>query len=69
MMRCEHCGGYAIFGLAHLHGNPNRPLCYTCTKLVLERQKQERQAKEIAEAKELMQRLCKSCTNPDSQAA
>lgn len=44
MMRCEHCGGHALAGLAHLHGNPCRPLCADCTAKVLEqRELQERQ--------------------------
>jgi hypothetical protein len=44
MLRCEHCGGHAIPGLAHIHGNPCRPLCHTCTQRELERQERERQA-------------------------
>lgn len=42
MMRCEHCGGHANLGLAHLHGNPCQPLCHDCTEHELERQKAER---------------------------
>jgi hypothetical protein len=42
MMRCEHCGGRAQPGLAHLHGNPCRHLCHPCTERELERQEAER---------------------------
>lgn len=35
MMHCEHCGGLANPGLAHIHGNPCRPLCADCTSEVL----------------------------------
>lgn len=55
MMRCEHCGGHAIPGLAHIHGNPCRPLCRTCTQLELERQAQA--------AKLEKQVLCEACIN------
>jgi hypothetical protein len=49
MMRCEHCGGHANPGLAHLHGNPCQHLCVTCTRRLLERQELERQADEAAQ--------------------
>lgn len=44
MMRCERCGGHALAGLAHLHGDPCRPLCWDCTaKLLKQLERQERQ--------------------------
>jgi len=35
MLRCHRCGGAAQAGLAHLHGDPSRPLCPSCTNKVL----------------------------------
>lgn len=35
MLRCAHCGGRAIAGLAHLHGL-DVPLCPDCTEVVVE---------------------------------
>lgn len=44
MIRCEHCGGHAPPGLAHLHGDPCRPLCRGCTeKFLKQRELQELQ--------------------------
>ena len=45
MLRCQNCGGYAVAGLAHLHGDPCRPLCETCTAEVV-KEREEREAKE-----------------------
>ena len=64
MLRCEHCGGHAIPGLAHLHGNPCKALCHTCTQRQLERQELERKAE--AEAKK---RVCESCNRSLPRAA
>lgn len=41
MLRCCECGGQAIPGLAHLHGDPCRPLCHDCTQKVLARMEQK----------------------------
>lgn len=41
MLRCAHCGEHALAGLAHLHGDPCRPLCRRCTELELKRQAQD----------------------------
>ena len=57
MLRCEQCGGHASPGLAHLHGNPCRHLCISCTKRELERQelgkaerdREDRQAYRLAQ--------------------
>jgi hypothetical protein len=38
MLRCYRCRGYAMAGLAHLHGL-DVPLCKSCTDEELERQK------------------------------
>lgn len=43
MLRCNRCGGHAQAGLAHLHGDPTRPLCDPCTKFVLA-EREERKA-------------------------
>lgn len=46
MLRCVHCGGVAQAGLAHLHGDPSRPLCNPCTqKVMAEREIQEKARK------------------------
>ena len=57
MLRCSECGGQAIPGLAHLHGDPCRQLCYTCTATLLEQRAPKlwrREAKRVAE-KRLLQ--------------
>jgi hypothetical protein len=36
MLRCAHCGGRALAGLAHLHGLTDH-LCADCTRRALER--------------------------------
>lgn len=41
MTRCTHCGENASLGLAHLHGDPCRPLCLACTKREVERKQAE----------------------------
>lgn len=41
MLRCEICGGQAVPGLAHLHGDPTRPLCHTCTQEKLKEQRRQ----------------------------
>jgi len=38
MLRCEHCGGHAQAGLAHLH-NLMKHLCWACCQAVLELRK------------------------------
>jgi hypothetical protein len=43
MLRCERCGGGAQAGLAHIHGDPSRHLCWHCTMRLLEQRDQERQ--------------------------
>lgn len=58
MMRCEHCGGHAIPGLAHLHGNPCRHLCPTCTRRELERQEL---ARKVEATKQEKPELCSVC--------
>jgi len=45
MLRCVDCGGRAIPGLAHLHGNPTRPLCHVCTERRLRAPKEEKPGK------------------------
>lgn len=35
MLRCAHCGGRALAGLAHLHGLGDH-LCVDCTRRFLE---------------------------------
>ena len=49
MLRCRICGGQAHAGLAHLHGNPDRPLCITCTRKVLERLAKETEERKLLE--------------------
>ena len=42
MLRCVHCGGRAVPGLAHLHGDPSKHLCRSCTKALLHGDKDSR---------------------------
>jgi NAD-dependent SIR2 family protein deacetylase len=58
MLRCQICGGQAHAGLAHLHGNPDRPLCITCTKKVIRnREREEENAKIVEEFERLFPQL------------
>jgi len=42
MLRCVHCCGRAVPGLAHLHGDPSKHLCRSCTKALLHGDKDSR---------------------------
>jgi hypothetical protein len=34
MVHCVKCGGAAVLGLAHIHGNPLQHLCKSCSSEV-----------------------------------
>ena len=56
MLRCEHCGGHAHAGLAHLHGLLIH-LCQDCTRRVLVAKKEE---EAISHFKDSLTRLAAS---------
>jgi hypothetical protein len=58
MLRCVDCGGLAHAGLAHIHGDPTRPRCESCTKRAIDAPKAP-EAPEIAaeDLEEVLQRV------------
>jgi len=59
MLRCTKCGGLAHPGLAHFHGNPNAPLCKSCTDEVMKRKARglDHQVYRIRRAREFARQL------------
>jgi hypothetical protein len=47
MLHCNRCGGLALAGLAHLHGDPCRPLCWDCTAKLLKQLEHQEQPKRV----------------------